>query len=129
MTIFEYKTKVIGIHIRAFKNGVTPTTKDTEALQVLTLKHKKGVFVKPHIHIPKKRITASLQECLVVRKGKIKIDLYTPDKQFLTSARVKAGEAFLFVSGGHAVTVLEDAEIFEIKNGPFKQDKVAIINK
>jgi len=124
MKVFKHNRQVVGILIRKFNNGVTPITKETESLQVLTLKHKKGVSVKPHTHVPKKRMTGSLQECLVVRKGKIKIDLYTTNKKLFASVFVKVGEAFLFVSGGHAVTVIEDAEIFEIKNGPFANDKV-----
>jgi len=124
MKVFEHKNHVIGIHVQKFNSGVVPITKDTEALQVLTLKHKKGVSIKPHTHIPKKRTTGDLQECLVVKKGKIKIDLYTTNKKLLTSVFVKAGEAFLLVSGGHAVTIIEDAEIFEIKNGPFVDDRV-----
>lgn len=126
MKVFAHKKQIIGIHIQKFNQGVTPITKETESLQVLTLKHKRGISIKPHTHSAKKRTTTHLQECLVVRKGKIKIDLYTPNKKWLTSVHVKAGEAFLFVSGGHAVTVLKDAEIFEIKNGPFKQDKAPI---
>ncbi|MBI2045831.1 MAG: hypothetical protein HYT28_00165 [Parcubacteria group bacterium] len=124
MKVFRNKKEIIGIHIQKFNQDVTPITRDSEALQVLTLKHKKGVSIKPHTHIPKKRTTASLQECLVVRKGKVKIDLYTPNKKWLASVPIKAGEAFLFVSGGHAITMLEDSEIFEIKNGPFMNDKV-----
>lgn len=124
MKVFAHRKQVIGVHIGKFTHGVTPITKEAEPLQVLTLKHKRGISIKPHTHSVKKRRTAYLQECLVVRKGKLKIDLYTPNKKWLTSVPVKAGEAFLFVSGGHAVTVLKDAEIFEIKNGPFVNDRV-----
>jgi hypothetical protein len=126
MKVFTHKTQVIGIHIRKFNHGVIPITKETEPLQLLTLKHKKGVLIKPHTHTTEKRTTTYLQECLVVRKGKIKIDLYTTNKKWLALVLVKVGEAFIFVSGGHAITMLEDSEIFEIKNGPFRQDKVLI---
>lgn len=121
-----YNNTVIAIRIRRLKNGAIPLTDPHEALQVLSHKRKKGKYTKAHIHIPKSRVTQKLQECLVVIKGKIKIDLYAPSKKFFKSIYLSSGETVIFVNGGHAVKILEDSEIIEVKNGPFVEDKVLI---
>lgn len=121
-----YNNTLIAIRIKRLKNGAIPLTDQHEALQVLTHKRKKGKYTKAHIHIPKERITQKLQECLVMIKGKIKIDLYTPDKKFFKSIYLSTGEVVIFINGGHAVHILKDCEIIEVKNGPFVEDKVLI---
>ena len=103
-----------------------PLTDLREPLQVLVHKRKMGEYTKAHIHTPKKRVNQKLQECLVVIKGKIKIDLYAPDKKFIKSIFLSAGQAVIFMNGGHGIHIVKDAEIIEVKNGPFVQDKVLI---
>lgn len=126
MEKFFYKKKLIGIHYNNFTPGVTALTKPGESLQILALKHPKNKKISPHFHRPIQRTTEHLQECLVVTKGKITIDLYGPDNKHFKKLHLKTGELFVLISGGHAITINEDAEIFEIKNGPFKNDRVDI---
>ena len=121
-----HKKKLVGIRIRSLKEGSLPVVDGDEPLQVLTLKHKKGYQVKAHYHKPTTRTTASLQECLVVLKGKVRIDLYGSEKKVVKRLFLKQGETFIFVSGGHGVHFLEDTEIIEIKNGPFSPDRLPI---
>ena len=120
------KNLLIAIRVKRLKNGAVPLTDPLEPLQVLTHKRKKGKYTKAHIHTPKKRLTQTLQECLVVIKGKIKIDLFAPSNKFFKSIYVSAGEVVIFMNGGHAVHILEDTELIEVKNGPFVEDKVLI---
>lgn len=126
MEKINYKNLLIAIRVKRLKNGAVPLTDPLEPLQVLTHKRKKGKYTKAHIHTPKKRVTQNLQECLVVIKGKIKIDLYTPEKKFFKFIYLSTGEAVILMNGGHAVHILKDCEIIEIKNGPFVEDKVLI---
>lgn len=121
-----HKNVLIAIRVKKFKKGSVPLTDPTESLQLIAYKHREGKYTKPHIHKPKKRVTSKLQECLVVIKGKIKVDLYTPDKKFFKYIYLSAGEAVMLTNGGHGVHVLKDSEIIEIKNGPFIEDKVMI---
>ncbi|MBI5045428.1 MAG: hypothetical protein HZC14_00220 [Candidatus Niyogibacteria bacterium] len=121
-----YKNILAAIRVKALPKGSVPVTSDAEFLQLLTLKHKKGYQIKPHAHISKRRITKMLQECLVVRRGKIRVDFYAPNKKIFKYVYVKAGEALIILRGGHGVRVMQDAEIFELKNGPFVDDKVFI---
>lgn len=122
-----YKNILIGIRVKKLAQGSVPITDPKESVQVVGLKHPKGVYLKAHAHKPRRRVTPHLQEGLVVRKGKIKIDLYVPEgwKKF-KSITLKAGEIFLLLNGGYGIHILEDAEMFEFKNGPFLEDKILI---
>lgn len=126
MKKITYNNTILAILFKRSRNGAIPLTDPDQPLQVVAHKRKKGEYTKAHIHIPKMRVTQSLQECLVVMKGEIKIDLYTPGKKLFKSLTVSSGEVVLFLNGGHAVHIVKDSEIIEVKNGPFEQDKVLI---
>lgn len=117
---------LIAIRIKRLKNGIVSLTDPLEPLQILSHKRKKNKYTKAHIHIPEVRVTQKLQECLVMIKGKIKIDLYTADKKFIKSIYLSAGQTVIFMNGGHGVHIIRDAEIIEVKNGPFVEDKALI---
>lgn len=117
---------LIAIRIKKIKNGIVPLTDPNEPLQIVTHKRSSGEYTKAHIHAPKTRTTEKLQECLVVMRGKIKIDFYTPDKKYFKSIYLSSGEAIIFIDGGHGVHILKDSEFIEIKNGPFIEDKIFI---
>lgn len=121
-----YKNTLIAIWVKKLKNGPVPLTDPRQPLQVLTHKRRAGKYTKAHAHAPKKRITQRLQECLVVLKGKIKVDLYDSKNKFFKSIYVSSGEAVIFMGGGHAVHILENTELIEVKNGPFMEDKVML---
>lgn len=122
-----YKNILIGIYVKRLEKGSVPITDANEFVQVVGLKHPKGAYLKAHMHKPRRRVTPRLQEGLVVRKGKIKIDLYTPKSgEKFKSITLKVGEMFLLLNGGYGIHILEDAELFEFKNGPFLEDKILI---
>ncbi len=121
-----HKNELLGVHVKRMLPGSTPVSDARAPLQLLTLKHVKGARIQPHTHQPIERVTTYLQECLVVIKGSLQIVLYGTETVPVKEVTVNAGEAFIFISGGHSVTFLEDAEVFEIKNGPFKEDRMPL---
>lgn len=123
MDKYFYKNVLIGFRLRAIPNGSIPATESHEYVQMVTLKHKKGKYLAAHIHTPQKRETAYLQECLFVRKGKIRIDLFSRDKEFVKKIFLKEGDTFLLLNGGFGIQLLQDSELIEVKNGPFIEDK------
>ncbi|MDP4001786.1 MAG: hypothetical protein Q8P69_01935, partial [bacterium] len=80
MEIIKYKKTIVGILVRSIKSGSLPITDGKEPLQVVTLKHPKGKYLVAHTHKPVERKTFRMQESLIVKKGKVRIDLYAPDK-------------------------------------------------
>jgi hypothetical protein len=126
MTDIIHKKKLVGILLRAFPKGSIPHTDGQEPLQLVTLKHPKGQYLLAHMHKPLKRTTTRLQECLIVRKGRIRIDIYGPDKKMFKKVTLKAGDVFILLNGGYGIHMLEASELIELKNGPFKEDKVLL---
>lgn len=124
MEKFYYQSKLIGIRVRAFKRGTTSLTEENEPLQVLAMFRPEGTIVKPHTHRPLKRVTQTLQECIVVVSGNIRVDLFGGGKKVIKRVTLKTGDLFITVSGGHAITFLSDAKIYEIKNGPYIDDRI-----
>lgn len=127
MEKISHRNVLIAIRVKRLKNGTVPITHPGESLQVLTYKKKAGGKTPAHFHKPKQRVTQSLQECLIMIKGRIKIDLYDGvNRKKFRSVYLSSGDIIIFTGGGHAVHVLEDTELIEVKNGPFTPDKVLI---
>lgn len=118
----------MGILLNSIPNGSVPITNRDEPLQLVTLKHPEGKYLIPHKHDPKKRSTVFCETCFVVRKGKIKLNLYEPKKnKFFKSIILNQGDIFITLNGsGHGICMLEDSEVLEVKNGPFIEDKILI---
>lgn len=121
-----HKKELLGIRIKKLSQGSVAVTDSDGALQLLTLKNKKGHIVTAHAHTPVERVTQTLQECIVVLRGKVRVDLYGTGKKVLKRVQLKSGETFITISGGHSVIFLEDSEIIETKNGPFAKDRYAL---
>lgn len=118
-----FNESLIAIRIRQMRLGSSPVTARTEPLQLLTLKHAKGKHIKAHLHLPKKRMTKKLQECLVIRRGKIKVELYTSHGEYIKYLYLMTGDVFILINGGYGIHFLTDSELIEVKNGPYVEDK------
>ncbi len=127
MEIF-YKKTLIGIKIGKLPKGSVPITRDEEPLQMIGLKHPRGAYLKAHYHNAKHLVTRQVQECLFLRKGKVKLDIYgpAPKYKFIKKIYLNPGEAFIILNGGYGIHMLRDSELIEYKNGPYKNDKVLI---
>ena len=123
---YYYKGKLIGIKLGHFKKGSHAQTPENAPLQILSWNHKKGYKCVPHKHIPKLRITTRLNECFVVQKGTIRFNLFGDDGVHFKTIYLRAGDVFLYISGGHEAEAVTDCKMFEVKNGPYKNDKRSI---
>jgi len=87
--------------------------------QVAYMRHPKNKVIAPHVHNPVARQVLYTQEVLLVRKGKVEVNLYTDKKSFLTSRVLGAGDLILLCGGGHSFKMLEETSMIEIKQGPY----------
>ena len=126
MEKYFHKKKLIGIKVSTIPKGSIPLTDGKEPLQLVTLKHPKGIYLKAHMHKPKKRTTSELQEVLIIKKGSAKIDLYGLDKKKFKTISLKEGQFFILMRGGYGIHVTKNSEYIEVKNGPFLEDKVLL---
>lgn len=90
--------------------------------QLAYMHHKKGKRIKPHSHNPIIREIRFTQEVLVIKRGRLKVDLYRDDKTFHSTHILEGGDVILLASGGHGFEVLEDIEMIEVKQGPYGGD-------
>lgn len=87
--------------------------------QLGLLVYEQGKKIPPHKHKCLKRETKTFTEVLVLLAGRIKIDLYDSKNKLARSVILESGDSILFASGGHAIEILEDAKILEVKQGPY----------
>ena len=94
------------------------------------MKHPKGRLIVPHLHNSVERIVYYTQEVLVIKKGVLKVDFYDTKTTYLFSRILNSGDVILLASGGHGFEIIEDLEMFEIKQGPYigEQDKTRFDN-
>lgn len=91
------------------------------------LPHKKADVIKSHFHKEIHRKITLTQEVLFIRKGKVVVNLYTANKEYITSRKLNTGDIIFLCSGGHGFKMLEDTEMIEVKQGPYsgkESDKV-----
>ena len=65
------------------KDGISFITSNDSSLQLGYMSHPAGHIIKPHMHHPVYRETVGTQEVLIIQKGRIRIDFYSFDKEYL----------------------------------------------
>jgi len=121
--VFDGKLFAIIIPHNYHKPGISFFTPDELSQQLAYMEHPAGHDIAPHVHNAVKREVHYTQEVLVIRKGKLRVDFYDEGRKYIESHILEAGDVILLVSGGHGFRVLEDLEMFEIKQGPYAGDK------
>ncbi len=89
------------------------------AQQVGFVVYPPGGVIKRHIHKNVDRQNISSSEALIVREGRLEIDIYDRNKVLLDTRELQAGDFVLMVSGGHGFRILETTVLLEIKLGPY----------
>jgi hypothetical protein len=101
---------------------------EKSSLQFGLLAHESGFIEPAHYHHPITREISDLQQMLVVQRGVIAIEFYTPDGVKFHEVVLRVGDAINLVHGVHAVRVIEDMQCVSVKQGPFFGDKLDKVN-
>ena len=111
------------------KPGVNFFTPDNFSQQLAYMNHPAGKVIQPHIHNPVRREVLYTQEVLLIKKGKLRVDFYNDNQEYLLSRILEAGDIILLIECGHGFEVLEDLEMIEVKQGPFvgQRDKTRFV--
>jgi mannose-6-phosphate isomerase-like protein (cupin superfamily) len=122
---FIHNNDTFAIIVRKdFNNtGINFFTPNDYSQQLAYMSHPVGKEIQPHIHKKVQREVNYTQETLFIRKGKLKVDFYTDEQEFLESRILQSGDVILLIKGGHGFKVLEDLEMFEVKQGPYAGDE------
>ncbi len=121
----EYNNEIMAIIVRNqfTAPGVHFFTPDDFSQQLGFMKHPRGKIIDPHVHNPVTRQVHYTKEVLFIRKGKLKVDFYDEERKYLESRILNDGDVILLSTGGHGFEVLEDIEMYEVKQGPYAGDK------
>ena len=108
------------------KPGISFFTPEDFSQQLAYMHHPEGKVIPPHVHNPAPREVQYTQEVLFIRKGKLRVDFYDNDRNYLESRILESGDTVLLASSGHGFEVIEELEMIEVKQGPYAgdQDKV-----
>lgn len=109
--------------------GIHFFTPNDLSQQLAYMHHPTGKIIQPHVHNPVTREVQYTQEVLFIKKGKLRVDFYNNQQEYLESHLLEAGDVLLLVTGGHGFEVLEEIEMIEVKQGPYvgEQDKTRFI--
>ena len=121
----KYNKEILALIIRnSFsKDGIEFFTSNDNALQVGYMNRPKKYSIKPHVHYQIPRTVNTLQEVLFIKTGKIRVDFYDDNKNYLFSKILSKGDFIILISSGHGFFMLEESEIIEVKQGPYMEDK------
>jgi hypothetical protein len=108
------------------KDGIEFFTADNDSQQLGYMNRPEGYEIKPHRHNLVQREVHLTQEVLFIKSGKVRVDFYSNDQEYLESRILNQGDVILLSDGGHGFQMLEPSEIIEVKQGPYcgEQDKV-----
>lgn len=120
----EHAGATLAIIVRSpFRDeGLHFFTPDEYSQQLAFMRHPAGKVIEPHTHVRHERSVEVTQEVLFVRSGLVRVDFFTDDREFVCARTIGSGDAILLASGGHGFTVLEEVEMFEVKQGPYAGD-------
>ncbi len=128
---FFHKDKQIALIIKNnyTNDGIKFFTANESAQQIAYMSHPKNTIIKAHVHNIIERSISLTQEVLIIKKGKLRLDLYSQDKEYIESAVIEAGDIVFLPYGGHGLKCLEDTAMIEVKQGPYlgEDDKVRFV--
>lgn len=101
------------------EQGIHFFTPSDLSQQLAYMRHPKGKVIEAHVHNPVARQVHYTQEVLFIKKGKLRVDFYDDDQNYLESRVLMDGDVILLAEGGHGFEVLEEIEMIEVKQGPY----------
>ena len=124
-----HKKKLFALIVRRQfrkKSGINFFTSKEATQQFGFMKHRKNHIIKPHKH--NKRLTRILRttEVILLLKGTLRVDFYNDKYKYLFSKIINERDIIMLIHGGHGFKVLKNAEMIEVKQGPYSlaSDKI-----
>lgn len=124
----EHNGLELGAIVRStyHNSGIGFFSNDDDGLQLGYMNRADDYVIVPHSHNKIKREVFFTEEILFVRSGMVRVDFYDDNQQYIESYIARSGDIVILKAGGHGFKVIERADIFEVKQGPYlgTQDKV-----
>jgi len=116
-----HENQILAILIKSHfqDEGIHFFTPGEFSQQLGYMNRPKGYKIQPHVHNPVKREVMYTKEVLFIKSGILRVDFYTDNKVYVKSRILESGDTILLAYGGHGFEIIEDAEIIEVKQGPY----------
>ncbi len=105
------------------KDGIEFFTPGSYSQQIGYMNRPAGYVIPPHVHNPVVREVQYTKEVLFIKSGRVRVDFYSEEQEYLESTILETGDVILLAYGGHGFEVIEPAEIIEVKQGPYAGDQ------
>lgn len=111
------------------KDGIEFFTNDNDSQQLGYMNRPDGYIIPPHRHNIVPRAVHLTQEVLFIKSGKVRVDFYDNDQNYIQSSVLEKGDVILLSDGGNGFKMLENSEMIEVKQGPYcgERDKVRFL--
>jgi hypothetical protein len=108
------------------RSGIFFVTPHEFQQQVALMRRPAGEEIAAHSHLPVPRAVQGTHEVLIVRSGRMRVDIFENDRALVSSEEVSSGDVVILVDGGHGFEMLEDCDFVEVKQGPYQpgSDKI-----
>ena len=101
------------------EKGINFFTPNEFSQQLAYMNHPSGYEIQPHVHNVVQREVQFTKEVLFIKSGKVRVDFYDDEKNYLESRILVSGDVILLAFGGHGFEMIDDTEIIEVKQGPY----------
>ena len=102
--------------------GIRFFTPGNFSQQVAFMSHPAGHKIAAHVHNLQWRQVLYTQEVLILKRGKVRVNLYSSNRDPIGSRIMSAGDLILLCGGGHSIEMLEESSMIEVKQGPYAGD-------
>lgn len=111
------------LRVNFHSEGIEFFTPPHFSQQLGYMNRPQGYIIPPHVHNPVARKVQYTKEVLIIRSGKVRVDFYDEDQNYLESRILNKGDIVLLAFGGHGFEMIESSEIVEVKQGPYAGDE------
>jgi mannose-6-phosphate isomerase-like protein (cupin superfamily) len=113
------KTLAVVLTSDHYTQGIEFFTPNDFSQQLGYMNRPQGYVIPPHVHNPAPREVQFTKEVLFIKSGKVRVDFYDDDQNYLESRVLYQGDVILLAFGGHGFEMLEPTEMIEVKQGPY----------
>lgn len=116
-----HEGRALAVLLRAayHNEGIEFFTPDEFSQQLAYMNRPQGYVIQPHVHNAVPREVQFTKEVLFIKSGKVRVDFYDDEQNYLESRILYQGDVVLLAFGGHGFEMLETSEIIEVKQGPY----------
>ena len=117
--IHKGRTLAVLLKTNFRQDGIVFFTPNDFSQQLGYMNRPQGYVIPPHVHNPVPREVQFTKEVLFIKSGKVRVDFYDDDQNYLESLVLHQGDVILLAFGGHGFEMLEPTEMIEVKQGPY----------